>query len=121
MGITLNVEWKEPKTVNDTEAARRSVEFMVGWFAHPIYVNGDYSDIMRKQVDMKSKAQGLTRSRLPVFTDAEKKSIQGEHDRKEFILLRTPVIGYPKMISLTHYMSSTDFHFWWPEKFHPLN
>ena len=83
VGITLNVEWKEPKTVNDTEAARRSVEFMVGWFAHPIYVNGDYSDIMRKQVDMKSKAQGLTRSRLPVFTDAEKKSIQGEHDRNK--------------------------------------
>lgn len=79
VGITLNIDWKAPKSnrsAEDAEASERALQFMVGWFAHPIYLNGDYSDIMKKQVAKKSKQQGLKTSRLPTFTLEEQKFIQ---------------------------------------------
>ena len=51
---------------------------MLGWFAHPIYVNGDYPDVMKEYVKNMSDAQSITPSRLPVFSDAEKTEINGE-------------------------------------------
>mgnify|MGYP001801570252 FL=1 len=51
---------------------------MLGWFAHPIYVNGDYPDVMKEYVKNMSDAQGLSPSRLPEFSDAEKTEINGE-------------------------------------------
>ena len=45
------------------------MEFALGWFANPIFVNGQYPDIMREQVDRKSEQQGFPVSRLPVFTE----------------------------------------------------
>ena len=77
VGITLNVEWKEPKNSTKPEAAYRSIQFMLGWFAHPIYVNGNYPQVMIDQVAKKSKAQGLAKSRLPVFTQQEMAYIKG--------------------------------------------
>lgn len=77
VGITLNVEWREPKNFDETEAAERSLQFMLGWFAHPIYKNGNYPQVMIDQVAMKSKEQGLPQSRLPVFTPEEMNYIQG--------------------------------------------
>lgn len=78
MGITLNVGWNEPKTssAEDKAAAIRGLEFQLGWFAHAIYVNGDYPEVMKKQIAMKSKAQGLKQSRLPTFTESEKAFIK---------------------------------------------
>ena len=51
---------------------------MLGWFAHPIYVNGDYPDVMKEYVKNMSDAQGVTPSRLPEFSAAEKTDIKGE-------------------------------------------
>ena len=51
---------------------------MLGWFAHPIYVNGDYPDVMKEYVKNMSDAQSITPSRLPEFSDAEKTEINGE-------------------------------------------
>ena len=51
---------------------------MLGWFAHPIYVNGDYPDVMKEYVKNMSDAQGVPQSRLPEFSDAEKTNIKGE-------------------------------------------
>lgn len=77
VGITLNIDWKEPKTKtpDDVKAANRSLQFMIGWFAHAIYKNGNYPQVMIDQVAKKSKAQGLPKSRLPVFTAEEQKYI----------------------------------------------
>jgi lactase-phlorizin hydrolase len=50
----------------------------MGWWAHPIYVDGDYPEIMRRQVREASMAQGLSQSRLPSFTAQEKAIIKGE-------------------------------------------
>ena len=46
-------------------------------FAHPIYVDGDYPPVMKFQIEHKSKEQGLNQSRLPVFTDDEKRLVKG--------------------------------------------
>ena len=51
--------------------------FQLGWYAHPIYVDGLYPPVMREKVDAKSAAQGFEESRLPHFTAEESAMIQG--------------------------------------------
>lgn len=80
-GITLNSDWKQPKNMSsasDRAAAERAMQFFLGWYAHPIYVNGDYPAVMKQQVAIKSLREGLVQSRLPVFTEKEKKFIFSE-------------------------------------------
>ncbi|KAG1925933.1 lactase-like [Pimephales promelas] len=83
VSISLNAEWAEPLNVNiprEVVAADRALQFQLGWFAHPIFKNGDYPDAMKWQVGNKSELQGLTESRLPSFTDEDKAFIQGTAD-----------------------------------------
>ncbi|XP_062389584.1 lactase/phlorizin hydrolase-like [Sardina pilchardus] len=83
VSISLNADWIEPKDPNDPRqvtAADRALQFQLGWFAHPIFKNGDYPDAMQWQVSNKSQLQGLMQSRLPTFTDQEKAYIQGTSD-----------------------------------------
>uniref|UniRef100_A0A3B4ZZ26 Lactase n=1 Tax=Stegastes partitus TaxID=144197 RepID=A0A3B4ZZ26_9TELE len=54
--------------------------FQLGWFAHPIFKNGDYPDVMKWQVGNKSQLQDLSVSRLPSFTEEEKNYIKGTAD-----------------------------------------
>ncbi|KAG5283403.1 hypothetical protein AALO_G00041690 [Alosa alosa] len=80
VSISLNADWVEPKDPNDPRqvtAADRALQFQLGWFAHPIFKNGDYPDAMKWQVGNKSDLQGLEVSRLPTFTDEDKAYIQG--------------------------------------------
>ncbi|XP_053375783.1 uncharacterized protein LOC123534954 isoform X1 [Mercenaria mercenaria] len=83
VGITMNCDWwvpKNPSNPDDKNAAERGLQFHLGWFAHPIYVNGDYPDIMKQQIDRRSKEQGLNKSRLPPFSEEEKRLINGTYD-----------------------------------------
>uniref|UniRef100_H2YTH3 beta-glucosidase n=1 Tax=Ciona savignyi TaxID=51511 RepID=H2YTH3_CIOSA len=78
IGMTMSTEWAEPKDPNnpsDVEAADRFLQSILGWFAHPIFKNGDYPEVVKKQVN-----ERRTQSRLPVFTDAEKVEIAGTAD-----------------------------------------
>lgn len=61
VSIILNAQWGEPKSdaQADKDAADRSLEWWLGWFAHPIFVNGDWPDIMKKTVKEKSDAKGI--------------------------------------------------------------
>jgi len=82
VGITLNVAWSEPEN-NDpanVAAALRGLEFSVGWFAHAIFGEGDYPAVMIDQIGRKSQIQGLSKSRLPVFTEEEKIQLKGSSD-----------------------------------------
>ncbi|KAH9494597.1 hypothetical protein Btru_019683, partial [Bulinus truncatus] len=75
VGIIINLDWPEPLdplNIDDIEASERSINFYGGWFAHPIFINGDYPEVMNQRVADKSKAQGLSKSRLPALTDEEK-------------------------------------------------
>lgn len=83
MGIALNADWAEPldTTSSSVEAADRYMDFMLGWFAHPIFVNGDYPDRLKSQVELKkAECQPTEVAILPVFTEAEKLRIKGTAD-----------------------------------------
>ncbi|KAK7243695.1 hypothetical protein RIF29_38505 [Crotalaria pallida] len=71
IGITIVTHYFEPKSNNDVDhkAANRALDFMFGWFAHPI-TYGDYPQSMRSSVGY----------RLPKFTQAESKSLKGSYD-----------------------------------------
>ncbi|KAJ3693980.1 hypothetical protein LUZ60_009460 [Juncus effusus] len=71
IGITLLGLWFEPATENpdDVAAARRIVDFHIGWILHPL-VYGSYPSIMRKNVG----------SRLPVITEEDSTRIKGSFD-----------------------------------------
>ena len=83
ISIALNADWIEPKDVlvpREVMAADRALQFQLGWFAHPVFKNGDYPDAMKWQVGNKSELQGLSVSRLPSFTEEEKAYIRGTAD-----------------------------------------
>ena len=71
IGITNNCDYRFPLTQTDEDinAAERSLEFFIGWFADPIW-KGDYPQIMKE----------LVGNRLPKFTEDEKKLILGSSD-----------------------------------------
>ena len=74
ISITLDSDWKEPASDSpeDIEAAERSMQFKLGWFANAIYVNGDYPEVMKTKIAEKSQLEGRDTSRLPEFTLEEK-------------------------------------------------
>lgn len=81
VGITLDCDWfdpQDPVNQTDIDAADRAMQFFLGWFAHPVFVNGDYPEVMKEFVKDASLQEGLTLSRLPEFTDQEKQRIKGK-------------------------------------------
>ena len=81
VGITLNTNWKAPGNPFDPEdidAAERSLQFILGWFAEPIYGTGNYPEIMRSRIAKRSNLQVSEKSRLPEFTDDEIRMIKGK-------------------------------------------
>ncbi|XP_075140642.1 lactase/phlorizin hydrolase [Leptodactylus fuscus] len=97
ISISLNTNWVEPKDhtePRDVEAADRYLQFTLGWFAHPIFKNGDYPEVMKWQVDNKSELQGLPSSRLPTFTDEEKAYIQGTADVFSINIYTTKIVQH---------------------------
>ncbi|XP_052179935.1 beta-glucosidase 12-like [Diospyros lotus] len=71
IGITLVSQWMLPysNSILDKRAAYRALDFMYGWFLHPL-VYGEYPRIMR----------ALVANRLPKFTLAESKLVKGSYD-----------------------------------------
>ena len=54
VGITLNVNWQEPldpSNASHVEASDTMLRFALGWFANPIFVNGDYPEVMKQKVN----------------------------------------------------------------------
>lgn len=71
IGISNNCDWREPLTQSpaDRQAADRSLEFFLCWFADPIY-RGDYPESMKI---------GLG-NRLPHISDEDRRLILGSSD-----------------------------------------
>ncbi|XP_015240203.1 PREDICTED: lactase-phlorizin hydrolase [Cyprinodon variegatus] len=105
ISITINSDWSEPRNPykqEDIDAARRVIQFYIGWFAHPIF-NGDYSEMMKTIIRERSLAAGLAKSRLPEFTPEEIKRIKGTHDYFGFNHYTT-VMAFPvEYGNLQHY------------------
>ncbi|NXC05302.1 LPH hydrolase, partial [Orthonyx spaldingii] len=102
ISITINSDWAEPRNPHsqeDVEAARRFMQFFLGWFAHPIFKNGDYSEVMKRRIRERSLAQGLSKSRLPEFTESEKQRIKGTYDYfglNHYTTVLTYNLNFPK-------------------------
>jgi len=101
-GITLNIDWAEPRDPEkqeDLDASETSMQFNLGWYAHAILKNGRYPDIMRTKIDEKSTQQGFEFSRLPEFTAEESEMITNSSD---FLGMNfyTSNIVYPEESSL---------------------
>ncbi|XP_052192776.1 beta-glucosidase 13-like [Diospyros lotus] len=100
IGITLAVGWMYPysKKFADKKAANRALDFMYGWFIHPL-VYGDYPRIMKDHV----------RDRLPKFNDSEATLLIGSYD---FIALNYYSSNYavhvPRHHKPAHLSFSTD-------------
>lgn len=71
IGITYATHWFMPHSSSkaDAAAAKRSLDFMYGWFMNPV-VYGDYPISMRRSLG----------SRLPKFTEEQSKLMTGSYD-----------------------------------------
>lgn len=83
VGIVLNSDWAEPLSPGrpeDLGAAEHFLHFMLGWFAHPIFVDGDYPAALRAQIQQINKQCRSPVAQLPEFTEAEKQLLKGSAD-----------------------------------------
>lgn len=77
------------------EARDRSLEFHLGYYAHPIFhSDGNYPQVVIDRIANRSYAEGFRRSRLPAFTVEEVNMLRGSAD----------------YLGLNHY-SSSDAHY----------
>lgn len=75
VSLAINSDWAEPLNAQckeDIAATKRYLAFTLGWFAWPVFVTGDYPEIMRSAVESESKKRGYNgSSRLPSFSKDE--------------------------------------------------
>ena len=79
VSLVLNSEWYEPRNPSDPrdiEAAETALQFQLGWFAHPIYVNGDYPEVM-KENNLANRLKYPDMMVLQNFTVEQKSKIHG--------------------------------------------
>ncbi|XP_055981586.1 cytosolic beta-glucosidase [Sorex fumeus] len=83
VSLSFFIAWAEPADPNsasDQEAAKRVMAFHLDLFAKPIFTDGDYPEGVKSQIAAMSTKQGYASSRLPEFTEEEKKMIKGTGD-----------------------------------------
>ncbi|KAA8520276.1 hypothetical protein F0562_014532 [Nyssa sinensis] len=71
IGVTLSSNWFVPisQSVANRKAAQRALDFILGWFLHPMTF-GDYPQIMRS----------LVGNRLPKFTKMQSQMLKNSYD-----------------------------------------
>ncbi|KAK5814010.1 hypothetical protein PVK06_029462 [Gossypium arboreum] len=89
IGIALNSHYYEPYSNSslDKEAAKRGMDFELGWFMEPL-MHGEYPESMRR----------LVKDRLPVFTVQQNELVKGSFD---FIGINYYTSRYAKNIPST--------------------
>ncbi|CAH2104413.1 unnamed protein product [Euphydryas editha] len=81
IGIVTFVTWYEPESEEHSEAAEDMRQFDWGVYANPIFSKkGDFPQVMKDRIALKSMAQGFPRSRLPQFTPEEVELVKGTSD-----------------------------------------
>ncbi|CAH2238343.1 jg24606 [Pararge aegeria aegeria] len=81
LSIANNPIWLDPASEKDEELTELAREFGAGRYSDPIYsAEGGWPPSIEKIMAEYSKKQGYPYSRLPSFTDEEKKLIQGTYD-----------------------------------------
>ncbi|CAH2104423.1 unnamed protein product [Euphydryas editha] len=81
IGIVISAPWQEPESEEHAEAAEEARQFKWGIYANPIFSKkGDFPEVIKQRVAVKSMIQGFPRSRLPEFTSKEVEFIKGTSD-----------------------------------------
>ncbi|XP_045505439.1 myrosinase 1-like [Colias croceus] len=82
ISLANNIIWIEPyKHPRDKELAKLGLDFMIGRYSHPIYSKeGGWPPTVEKILLEYSLKQGYNYSRLPSFTEEEKKLLKGSAD-----------------------------------------
>ncbi|CAB4010038.1 cytosolic beta-glucosidase-like, partial [Paramuricea clavata] len=110
VSIVLNSDYHFPQKNEDAslKAAKRGMEWTLGWFANPIYINGDYPEVMKTLIAKHSKIEGIP-NRLPQFTAEEKKMLKGTADFFGLNHYTSVMCG-----NLTHFdnISAVDWNYW---------
>ncbi|XP_061484409.1 klotho [Rhineura floridana] len=72
VSIALSSHWIKPRPMigNSIQECQKSLDFVLGWFAKPIFIDGDYPQSMKSNLS----------SVLPEFTEAEKRFVRGTAD-----------------------------------------
>ncbi|KAG7496406.1 cytosolic beta-glucosidase-like [Solea senegalensis] len=75
VSLAINSDWLEPLNPGckeDIAATERDLAFTLQWFAWPVFVTGDYPEVMRSAIDTQSEKMGYSgSSRLPRFSKDE--------------------------------------------------
>ncbi|XP_034826460.1 myrosinase 1-like [Maniola hyperantus] len=81
ISIANNPIWLEPASEKDEDLAELAREFGAGRYSDPIYsTEGGWPPAVEKLMAEYSKKEGYPYSRLPPFTEEERKLIQGTYD-----------------------------------------
>ncbi|XP_045455662.1 myrosinase 1-like, partial [Melitaea cinxia] len=81
ISISNHLLWIEPSSPQDVELAELGREHLVGRYSHAIFSkDGGWPPSIEKQMLKVSLAQGYKESRLPPFTEEEKKFVRGTAD-----------------------------------------
>jgi beta-glucosidase/6-phospho-beta-glucosidase/beta-galactosidase len=81
VGICLNSGFSYPAEGVDPSLADKAVEFELGKFSNAIFSKeGGYPQVMIDEIGRKSAAEGRPWSRLPTFTEEQRKYVRGSAD-----------------------------------------
>ncbi|MBN3296210.1 KLOT protein, partial [Amia calva] len=82
VSLTLLMDWVDPAysfSREDVEPSIRVLDFRIGWFAEPIFGDGNYPEGMRKWLQQRNTLD-LFSYQLPMFTEEDKKLVRGTYD-----------------------------------------
>uniref|UniRef100_A0A672ZMH3 Klotho n=1 Tax=Sphaeramia orbicularis TaxID=375764 RepID=A0A672ZMH3_9TELE len=94
VSLVLHMDWMEPAfsfSREDVEPAKRMLDFRVGWFAEPIFGNGDYPLGMRSWL-----------RQLPVFNEEDRHLVKGTYDFFALSHFCTKLVTHAKEDSYTY-------------------
>jgi len=81
VGITLSSQYYMDKDQTDPDVTNRALSYSLGWLANPIYGwNGNYPDVMLKDIAENSLREGRPYSRLKPFDKEWAEIIKGSAD-----------------------------------------
>ncbi|XP_056141167.1 klotho [Lampris incognitus] len=99
VSLALHMDWVEPAfsfSREDVEPAKRVLDFSIGWFAEPIFGNGDYP------LGMRSWLRQLNSLDLPVFNEEDRQLVKGTYDFFAISHFSTKLVTHAKEDSYTY-------------------
>ncbi|KAM6983350.1 klotho [Tautogolabrus adspersus] len=99
VSLVLHMDWLEPAVSfrrEDVEPAKRVLDFIVGWFAEPIFGSGDYP------LGMRSWLRQLNSLDLPVFNEEDRQLVRGTYDFFAISHFSTKLVTHTKEDSYTY-------------------